>query len=295
MAEKLLNPPGPTVDLPSPPQFLAPVHDGSFFDDFYGTDIPQGVLVPRNDLGNPMSPVEESTGVVLPIAASMQGWQNRHHAHFYGRQYREGSLGQRAQRFSRLQRMGSEPHTFFHKMVEGTAFASSEEEEFKVTVLNAAGYFPNYAVRIHEDEIWIDEITEKEQKLLRRPHILTIEDDANHEDEIGRFLMEYSIKQEFPASKQNDVEEFLAITPEEIKADYSKRAHKLKLAGQLTDTAISVALGPVYPTFTEARQAKQLKKTTQPSAWDVVKGLVKGRECDYFDRLEGLLAKQYAQ
>ena len=97
MAEKLLNPPGPTVDLPSPPQFLAPVHDGSFFDDFYGTDIPQGVLVPRNDLGNPMSPVEESTGVVLPIAASMQGWQNRHHAHFYGRQYREGSLGQRAQ------------------------------------------------------------------------------------------------------------------------------------------------------------------------------------------------------
>lgn len=250
------------------------------------------VAIPENSYGNPMSPYEVATGVQLPIVGNLgaEKDRNKHHAHFYKHQHKNGSNGQRANRFSRLQEVNSHSHQIYHKTYDGSAFVGDEMDEYKVTVLNCAGYIPDYGVQIAKKPK-IVRLGERDKKILSRRGAFSIE--KYREDEIGRYLIEYALSQEFPEHKMDWIEEFLSIKDEDRAHDTALNNRRLILASKLTDVALNQALQPVYPIYKQARVKNKLNRDAPLSAYQLVKTKIKNRENDYRELLKIRLLSQF--
>jgi|GEM_PF-3141564 len=289
-----LVPPGDNPEQLQPPT-VPDVRVGGFLNEFAGKAVTSEVLVPMNMNGKPMSPIEASTGVVLPVIAPMRGPQNRHHAHFYAHAYKNGSQAQQSLRLSRLQLVGVYAHTRVHKAVHGTAFPESPAEEYEAVVLNCAGYIPDYGLRVKKGNVFIDELNNRDKKILRRPHMFTQEGVPN----IGRFLLDYALQHDFDDVKQLHVEEFLSLTVEKRKHNEALQQRKLRLAEKLTNKAISIAVDPINPVFVDAHKANKLRRDTPSTAWEVVaqrvdvKRRFRERKSDYLKFLENKLEAQF--
>ena len=284
-----LVPPGGSpeqlFDLPAPD-----VRARGFLDEFHGEYLSPEVMIPINaSSGKPMSPVETATQVPLPIVGAGRGAVNRHHAHFYGRTYLEGSDGQKAVRHSRLQRVGQYVHTQYHRKFHGTAFPETAQDEYELTVLNCAGYLPSHGVKIRKKHITIGRLSIEEKKALRNPDVFTHENGAA----ISKFLLDYALEQDFNEMKQLHIEEFLALTPERIKHSEQLQLRKLRLAERLTHKAIGIAVDTINPVYAEAKKSHMLRSGTPSSAWQVVRNQVKWKIPEYFERIEDKIATQF--
>ncbi|MDL2363538.1 MAG: hypothetical protein QFB86_04130 [Patescibacteria group bacterium] len=295
---ELVNPPGqPTHD--TVPATQAPVpHDRSFLvashEHWQRLGSVPGVIVPVTADFKPMSPIEKSTGVVLPIVSDVHGGDtNRHHGHFYKSVYESGGLGRKAVRSSRLQRVVVGPHTRYHRLFEGTELPYTAEAQYRLIILNCAGYVPDKGVLINDiGAARIVQLTHPQRKALRRPNIFTIERGNPAQMDRTHFLMDYALSQNFGPEKQEDIKRFLDITPEAMRLHQGLRAKKLQLAMRLTNIAIAEAVRPLSGEFKRAREQRALRVDAPETAWHVAKLQIRHREPDYFETLESNLLIQ---
>lgn len=258
------------------------------------------VIIPYNERGNPLSPIEARTGVILPILslASQEAGQgrNRHHAHFYSTDYENGTPAQRAVRFSRLQSTAKGKHRAYHSIFDGTRFPESVQEELVVTVLNYAEYVPDFAVDVSGSSFEIKELSRAEKAELQTAGTFTVEKKRGLRAEIGQFLMGCAIWQDIPGqAKPLLIDEFLSITPEESLTDEDKREKKLQIGLRLINKGIGLAVDPINAEFYEARRRKAIPLGKPVCAWLVVKEYVGGREPDYVDTLDDRLRIEYPE
>ncbi len=274
------------IDLPAPD-----LRVGGFLDEFNGEFLSPEVMVPVNAATDkPMSPVETSTSVPLPIIGKLGRNPNRHHAHFYGSTYSEGTDGQQSVRHSRLQRVGAYAHMQYHRKFYGTAFPETPENEYELTVLNCAGYIPNHGVRIEKNEASIARLTMEEKEALRSPNVFSQENGPA----ISRFLLDYAMEQDFNEMKQLHIEEFLDLTPDKIAHNEALQTRKLRLAERLTHKAIGIAVDPINSRYVEAKKSEMLRDGMPSSAWEVVRNQVKWKIPQYFERIEDRIAAQFS-
>jgi hypothetical protein len=256
--------------------------------------VPEAVIVPSTAQGNPMSPIELATGVPLPIVTPKSTQEhNRHHAHFYKYMYQAGNMGQQAVRLSRLQNVPISAHHWYHHFFDGTMLPATDAEAYTITVLNQAGYIPDFGVKIANKQATISELTGEEKKKLRRPSTFTSETQADAQIRIGQFLMYYALSQDFDRTKELLIEEFLGITDKDMQQNEVLRARKLQLGMKLTNSAIGRAVDPINKTFQQARKSYSLRKHSPPTPWEVVKRALNGHEPDYFETLENRLASEF--
>lgn len=85
----------------------------------------------------------------LPIALrpSRHGW-NEHHAFFFSSDPLLQGDEQRVVRWSRLQYVPEDLHTFYHQEYDEVWLPRTPESRFKTVLLNSAGYLPNHAVDV---------------------------------------------------------------------------------------------------------------------------------------------------
>ena len=239
----------------------------------------------------PMSPIEVSTGIVLPLWAPPRGYGrgNRHHAHFYEKTYLNGSDESRAVRFSRLQFVDRKWHEEYHDSFKGTRLPPDSEVAFRAVILNAAKYIPRFAVDMTHGCPDIIELSKKQKKTLRHPKVFSIERSVEHREKIGNFLMNYSIDQELEQDKQYEVEEFVSLI-QDRKKNWRKQERTEQLGMELTNTAIELAVSPIEENYRIARQEKFFAIDAPRTAFRALKNYVRGHEQDYFQELGQRLA-----
>jgi hypothetical protein len=292
VAEKVILP--GISDEAATPTPAPDIIDGRFsFSGATVVDSGEGFYLPFDHHGSPLSPMESGTNVVLPILAQVKGVPNKHHAYFYEAHYKEGTIAERALRYSRLQAVGRRAHKAYHHQYLGTLMPENEAAAAAAVILNSAGYMANMGVHIEEDGISIEEITPPQRVALRKPKVFSIERSITHQAEIGKFLIEYALKQNFDHVKQSHIEEFIELTPKKMAYDHELRARKLRLGMRLTNIAISMAVDPIEAEYRDAYRKRALRKYTPATAWEWAKGLIKDHENDYLETLEDRLISQY--
>lgn len=252
------------------------------------------VIIPINQGGNYLAPIEAGTGVPLPIWAPGDGGTNRHHAHFYRRDFENGPPSARAVRFSRLQTIRKDPHRRYHEAFDGALMPQTEQEAFNIAVLNCAGYIPPYVVDLSAKSFSIQELTPAMRAQLLEPGVFSIERKNKPRADIGQFLMYYALSQKFDHVRQSLIEEFLSITPEQARQDEAKKERKQRLGLRLTGKAIEVAVDPINTPFRRAREGSLLRVGAPVCAFWVVKDYIHGYELDYMDTLEEKLSLEYS-
>lgn len=258
------------------------------------------VLIPKDNNGRDMSPVEARTGIVLPIWAPGDGWTNRHHAHFYKRQYMNGprKIETRAVRYSRLQRVLLSAHNgsprAYHSQFEGTAFPRDEKQSFGIVILNCAGYIPPHVVDMTGSSAEIVGATDEMKQALRQPGVLGMENKKHARKRIGQFLMAHAVSQRFDHVKQSRIEQFLELCKPKYISDEEAQAKRLELGLRLSNIGLGVAVNPIDKTYFQARDEEALPEEAPVCAWQVAKDVVSGFEVDYLGDLEQNLTAQYA-
>lgn len=255
----------------------------------------EGYIIPKNALGNDLTPVETSTRVPLPIWAPGDGKTNRHHAHYYAHDFENGPLESRAVRFSRLQRVRKRPHKIMHDTFDGAMLPQSPEEAFVTTVLSCAGYIPDFVIELSGNTPEITETTPHHRAELQKPGVFSIERKRQHRAEVGQFLMNYAIWQDFDHVKKPLIDQYLSINkPWEQLLAAEEHKPKLLLGLRLIGKAIERAVSVINPEYVRARDESALRLGAPVCAWWVVKGYVSGHEPEYFDSLHERLALAYA-
>ncbi|MBA3758174.1 hypothetical protein H0X10_00895 [Candidatus Saccharibacteria bacterium] len=253
-------------------------------------------LIPHNDEGRALSPIEAKTGVVLPIWAPGDGLTNRHHPHFYKRNFLNGLRKQetRAVRFSRLQRVQLSAHEKYHRAFDGTAFPVDENQSFGITILNCAGYIAGHSVEMSGSKPNIIETTPRMRRILRSPGILTMERRYSYRRDIGQFLMYHAVSQRFDHVKRGQVEEFIELGAAKFQTDELAQERRLRLGMRLTNIGLGIAVDGIGKKYLQARQSLALPEEAPICAWQVAKDYVAGHEPDYYDTLHENLELQLA-
>lgn len=298
MSLEQMNPPGQTLEAIAPAAKAPVLTDRSFLVEpiVWEGELPEGVIIPVNRFGNQMSPIEARTGVPLPIVAPFnQRRPNRHHAHFFKPDYVNGPLWLQAVRYSRLQWVGVAPHNVYHRTFDGTAFPQGINAAYDTTILNCAGYIPAWGVKITGRNMEIAELMTLERKKLRRPGTFCVEQQAAERSVIGQFLMNHALNQDLNSIDLNHdhIQEFVAITDEDMLKNEVLRQRKLRLGMKLANKAIGGAVCQVNDDYQRARKTYMLRKHTPSTPWEIAKFQIAGREPDYFDTLKTRLVEDF--
>lgn len=254
-------------------------------------DSSEGYYIPIDGWGRQLSPMETGTDVALPIVSANNGLKrpSAHHAYFYKRHYVGGVAAVQAVRHSRLQQTNDPAaHKMYHAHYSGTLMPRDEAAAVRTVILNSAGYVPHLGVVVRGDNVNIRELSPRERNRLREPKVFTLDRSCCDRIKVGRFLMDYALKQNLDDVKEAQVEEFVELTLRK-KNDERSRARKLRLGLRLTNIAISMAVDPVEPDYRSARRDYALRKGTPRTAWHRVKELLQNREVDYIPTLEDRL------
>lgn len=242
--------------------------------------------IPKTPGGRWMSPMETSTGVVLPILypnfnPGDRTNNNWHHPHFYGRQYEDDELNIKAVRYSRQQYVNKKSHSYYHKFIRGTQKPENAEEAFKVTLLNAAKYIPPFAVSMGAGFPEVVELSRRQRRQLSHPAAFKFE----RKKIIGRALMDYATSQELKPDDNFLIEEFVGLFEREDYLNSSKKRRLQKVGKRLVYIAIDTAVSPVEPEYQEARQAQMFAHGAPTTAFRAIRSFVRGRESNYFQDL----------
>lgn len=245
------------------------------------------VRIPINPVtGNIMSPYEISTGVILPIVSREvpTGDSNYHHAEYYATDFLNGTLGDRASRFARLQQVDMKVHRTYHKLVDGTEKANSKHREFIKTVLGRAGYVPAYGADITGGSLDIVELSKRQRKKLREPGTFVLDRCRNNQAELGNFIMNYALEQEFYDDYDVEIERFLAIRDRHIKKNPKVQQEREELAFKLMERALEFAVEPLMGGASPIRQ-RAIRIGAPACAFAIVKSYVGEHFQDYIDTL----------
>lgn len=248
-------------------------------------------ITPFNDKGEPLSPIDAQTGVVLPIIITegpgFGPWWNKHHAHFEHEDFMNGTPGTRAVCFSNLRYVPKGLHKRYHDKYAGTQLPYDCDEEFRITVLGNAGYVPELGVDLSGSNPEIRYLRPEERAHLQEPGMYRIERKGEYQAEIGRFLMSYAIWQDFGDTKKTRelIDKFLSIDRKQIRKNPELQQEREQLGFWLLSKAIKAAATPIEPTFERAKQ-NALRIGSPTCARLVVREYVAPKLRDYIDPLE---------
>lgn len=232
-----------------------------------------------------MAFVDEVTKLPLPILplappGDQEQRSDSHHAFYERDTFENGTPGQRAVRFSRLQYGSRYFHDRYHRMFSGSALPETPLEEFTLTVLGYAGYVPEVAVDTSRSEPKIVTMTKRQKHHLQLPGILKTEHRKGRRAEIGQFLMMHTLSHDFNHVDNVVKDEFLHTANDNRKRE---------LGFWLVARAIEAAVEPVDPLYELAKKNKALRVDAAPCARVAVRQQIIKRAPDYFGTLEELL------
>jgi hypothetical protein len=215
-------------------------------------------------------PIEQSTGIPLVIAPrfdmprrlqSAQGEADWHHAVFPKKRPGLQTKSGKAIRSSRVQFVNYDEHRSYHYyfdeyMTEKWELPKTSIERFGMTVLMAAGYIPENAIRCRKHGPEYVALTERRRELLWSRGQVRLESAVNVYD----FLQEIIIHQPLEISEQK-VDEFLFSKDEQAR---------LRVGNELITAAAESATDVVRPHYVAAYVGKLLMPTLPPDPKDFI-------------------------
>lgn len=206
------------------------------------------------------TPVDEFTGLPLPIIPSDRSGERNWHHHFHPEKHPVlHTLGGIALRNCRLQLVDESSHNIgsgsYHHYYAGPPIPEDEDEQFKLCLLACAGYIPAEGIDFSSGKPVVRPLESEERAMLR-----TVEgpQGAPYEyyrfktikyrpEEVRPFFIEYLLKQNLVQDKkdESDIDEFLNAEDEKIK---------IQLGHALLSKATKVAAAGVKDSYREARK-----------------------------------------
>lgn len=215
-------------------------------------------------------PVELSTGVPLIIAPrydipkrlmSSQGENDWHHAVFPKKRPGLQSKSGKAIRSSRVQFVNYNEHRTYHYffddyMTNDWEMPKTSLERFGMTVLMAAGYIPNKAIRCRKHGPEYVNLSESKRELMWSRGLVRVESALNVYD----FLQDTIVHQ--PLDTPDHIVEELLFSKDEQR--------RMKIGNQLIQAAAERATEMVRPRYVEAYIGRLLMPTLPPDPKDFI-------------------------
>lgn len=215
-------------------------------------------------------PVEPSTGVPLVISprydiprrlASSQGENDWHHAVYPRRRAGLQTKSGKAVRSSRVQFVNYDEHRTYHYyfdeyMSNNWELPKSTLERFGMTVLLAAGYVPQKAIRCHKHGPEYVNLGEHKRELMWSRGLLRVESEVNVYD----FLQDVIVHQPLDVP-EHAVEQFLFSKDEQAR---------LRVGNQLLAAAAERATDIIRPHYLAAYAGKLLMPIHPPDPKDFI-------------------------
>lgn len=227
------------------------------------------------------APTEEVLGgihVPLPIAPTgHSGRWDTHHAFYPSRD--EGLQGwrQRPLRWSRIQLTDYYQHRDYHKLHDRIWLPETDDQYFKLTLLNAARYLPDQAVDMSGGKARKIDLSEGMRRALQDG----LGEDSGRRWRIGWYMADYIVR--------NGVK---SIQDTEEVARYVESATEQERwsgAFRVMRKAAEVVLDPVEPMYGQARSHGSIRQP-EPTAGRFLMRLFDGRQPDYMPEMDRQLS-----
>lgn len=234
--------------------------------------------------GDRMAPTEEvlnGVQVPLPIYPIDIGekW-DEHHAAFESSDERLQGWNHRPVRWSRIQYGPQRQHRAYHRRYDGIWLPESEEQYFTMTLLNAANYMPDHAVRVSrrqgERKVLI---TDDLRSFMYKNRVFRQQ--RGRKWAIGFYFAHYILENGLDAIRETqEVAEFV-----EASSHYERQ---LKTYSVIR-AAANVVLESVEPVYETARKKGSIRRT-EPTAVRFLMRHFEDRQPDYVPDINRRLA-----
>lgn len=219
------------------------------------------------------TPTDELTGLPLPVLPPSEvppindkefaNWH--HHYHPESSKLLKGVSGL-AVRHVRLQLLPIVTHhNLYHSIFEGPPLPKSNEERFGQVVLACAGYIPPRAIDLYKDD---PTESVRLSKSIRRRLQTSGEIALHGESNIGTFIKNHLVRQDFSHVNEKIIEEFV----ETRNVD-----RKWYLGHLLLAIASEIAVEPVVPIYRQALDEGFITSTDK-KLHNLVKAKINGRK-----------------
>ena len=218
--------------------------------------------------------------IPLPIAPiGERGKRDKHHAFFPKKAKQLKGMNKRPVRWSRLQHVDYRLHRRYHTRHDYMWLPETEEQYFKLTLLNAANYIPRHAVDVSSRHTRNLEIPESMRRRMQREQVMHQEDGRKWA--IGFFLANYVVRNGLEAiTDSQEVVQFV---------EAKDRGEQWSSAFNVMRAATSVVLDPVEPTYERARREGNIRQS-EPTAARFLLRLFDGRQPDYIPEINRQLS-----
>ncbi len=235
-----------------------------------------------------VSPVDELTGMPLPILPVDKNAPSNWHHHFHPNNdpKLQGANG-RALRYSRVQYVSKRLHDRYHKEFFGPPLPGDDSGRFLLIILSCAGYIPRQAIDVSHAEPRVVGLHSSVYEPLRKSRRLgfearkrTVAGDMSTEGrakaEIGKFLCHFVIEQDLP-HLEKEINRFLNALSEKKRR---------QLGSTILRRAIEVAAEPVEPIYREAWRRHLVEPALPNRAATFISKIVEPYLPDYVPELE---------
>lgn len=214
------------------------------------------------DLPLPIAPVE---GIQVSARSDEGNWH--HHFHPSSDPILVNTLGGRALRNSRVQRVDRNFHNYsqkaYHRFFTGPPIPDDENEQFRMVVLACAGYVPEEGVDLQGGEPKRVRLTQLQLQQLRQPGVgddkqvaFGYRDLRYSYDAAREFFSHYALTRSIDHVDQSKIDEFLHTRDE---------SRKRYLGHLLLAKKVDVAAEPVDEIYSQVRQAGLLHPLMPPA------------------------------
>jgi hypothetical protein len=204
-------------------------------------------LTPIDEIGMPL-PLAPTNLEIHDASQPQPDWH--HHFHPRKSSVLTQDWGGQAVRTVRVQMADySTHHDDYHGHFIGPPLPETPAEKFGLTVLATAGYVPGHAIDFKKGEPQIVPLSDGQRKRLWSSGEL-----RNSAPEIARkFILEYTLKQDFIGIDEKLVDEFLGT---------SDLDRKYKIGGKLLSLAVDTAVEPLDPFYRTAWKKGYIDRTS---------------------------------
>ncbi len=193
------------------------------------------------------APVDKLTKMPLPVLppnrATIRTVEANWHHHYHPSSSKLlTSAAGLAVRHARLQLLPVKSHhNRYHSIFEGPEhLPTSNDERFGQIILACAGYIPNYAIDVYQDDPTEPVIlSSRIRKRLQTSGEIALRGHTN----IGSFMKDHLVRQDFSQVEDSIIEEFLTTR------NFDRRK---ELGHWLLEVASEIAVEPIQPIYSQA-------------------------------------------
>ncbi len=192
-----------------------------------------------------ITPTDELTGMPLPIAPIDSPYKSDWHHHFHPKlsPLLQNDIGGKAVRAARIQKVDYPTHhNDYHGIYLGPPLPETDEDKFAMTIMSAAGYMPDSAIKFNKRQ---PEIIKLDPQLQRRMQT-SGEIKVGGSGSVGAFIRQYVMQQPIESINVNEltIEEFLETKDNERRLEIGHA-----LLGLITKKATEPVAEVYYQAF----------------------------------------------